>query len=536
MVSNPTAQQDSFRHGNGVFGRTKLSIAMFALGAALTLAGCGNGEDETSGGNASAPVASEAVVVSEPAPAAETPETPAPAANEPAAAEPAPAVEAPAAVAAESEGPAESATPAPVSEAASTPPSAADAGPSQSPPGLPPLVTEEPTLDPDMLAMIEAGDPIAGRTYAARCASCHALDRGGNAPGAAQIGPVLYGIFDAPIGAVAGFDYSPAFQALGETGATWTAARLNAFLTDPEGAVPGTEMTIGAIPSDQERANVIAFLRILADEPQPLVGDGEPAQAMGDTELLARIAAADPDRGQALTARCSGCHRFGAGDEPLIGPTLYDIVGAPVGGKEGFRYSAAFQDLNAAGAIWTYERLDEFLANPAVAIPGTAMGFTGVGGANDRAAIIAYLRTLAEEPFPLVVEGPTEIGVVRPGLDPLTYTADQADAGADAYADQCSECHGQDLHGEVIDAREEGVDIVPPLIGPNFETSWFTGNVGALFHYLLTRMPPDDPGGLDDAVYAEILAYVMARNGFAPGTKELPTDQTAMANMGFFQQ
>ncbi len=519
-----------------MLGRGRLVLAI-ALAAPLLLSGCGGKDEATSDGSEPA-AASDTVAagsIAEPVPAASPVSEPA----EPPAAEAASAI-APAEAAStpppESPGSAGPGASAPVAEASAATPAADAAITDGEQPNEPsPLALGDVTIDPEMLAMIEAGDPIAGRLRASRCTGCHALDRGGEAHAAAQVGPSLYNIFGTDIGAVTGFDYSLAFAAVHDSGAVWTVANLNAFLSDPEAAIPGTAMTIGGIPDAQDRANVIAFLRILADEPLPFTGGEEAAPVMGDPELLARIAGADPDRGQGLVARCSGCHRFGEGDPPLTGPNLYDVVGQLVGAKQSFRYSQAFIDLNAEGAVWTYERLDAFLANPAVAIPGTRMGFSGVAGPNDRAAIIAYLRTLAPEPFPLVVEGPTNIGVVREGLDPLTYTAAEADAGADIYADTCSRCHAADLHGE-IDLGSGGFGVVPPLIGPNFEGRWFTGNIDALFNVISRTMPPTARGTLDDQTVAEIVAYILARNGFAPGPTELPTDREVLANMGFFQQ
>ena len=49
-------------------------------------------------------------------------------------------------------------------------------------------------------------------------------------------------MFGARIGAVVGFDYSPIFRLMYETGAEWTAARLDAFLGDPAGTAPGTAL------------------------------------------------------------------------------------------------------------------------------------------------------------------------------------------------------------------------------------------------------------------------------------------------------
>lgn len=48
-----------------------------------------------------------------------------------------------------------------------------------------------------------------------------------------------------------------------------------------------------------------------------------------------------------------------------------------------------------AGMVWNDETLDAFLAAPAKAIPGTTKS-RGVANSQDRADIIAFLKTLTE--------------------------------------------------------------------------------------------------------------------------------------------
>ena len=52
-------------------------------------------------------------------------------------------------------------------------------------------------------------------------------------------------------------------------------------------------------------------------------------------------------------------------------------------------------------AAWTYEALNAFLANPKAYLPGTKMTFAGLKKPEDRANVIAYLRTLSDSPKPL---------------------------------------------------------------------------------------------------------------------------------------
>jgi cytochrome c len=50
----------------------------------------------------------------------------------------------------------------------------------------------------------------------------------------------------------------------------WTVDELNEFLYNPRGHIPGTKMTFAGIKNDSDRANVIAWLRTLSDNPEPL--------------------------------------------------------------------------------------------------------------------------------------------------------------------------------------------------------------------------------------------------------------------------
>ena len=399
------------------------------------------------------------------------------------------------------------------------------AEPTPAEPVAPPLATAEPELAPELAAMIEAADTIAGRSYAQRCAGCHEVDPATQGPAAAQIGPPLGDVVGRPIGTEAGFDYSPVFDLMAETGAVWTPARLDLFLADPAGTVPGTTMSAVSVASAEDRANLIAFLSELA---------GGERHRGTDPELLGMIAAADPEEGRTLAARCSGCHRYEADAEPLIGPNLAEIVGARIGTAAGFAYSPAMQALAADGAVWTFELLDDFLQSPATAVPGTRMGFAGIAGARDRAAVIAFLRSLSPDPVSLFAPA-DGIGNEQAGLEPVGFNAQQVERGRAHYLQlDCVRCHGVDLRGE-IDMREDGFGVAPALIGPNFTLRWYRGSVAALFAFLEAEKPRGDPGTYAAEVYADLIAYILSRNGFAPADTALPADRDALERMGFYQ-
>jgi cytochrome c len=254
--------------------------------------------------------------------------------------------------------------------------------------------------------MIAAADPKAGEKIAHTvCAACHTFDEGGKA----GVGPNLYGVVGAPHGHMAGFAYS---DALKSKQGPWTYDELNTWLTKPSAYAPGTKMTFAGLSSEKQRADLIAYLRTLSHNPEPLPA-AAPAQAAAPAApaaeakgaapqqppIGAAIAAADPAEGEKLTKKyCTVCHTFTKGGKAVVGPNLYGVVGAPHGHMEGFEYSAA---LKSKAGPWTYDELNAWLTKPMAYAPGTKMAFVGVPKESERAAIIAYLRTLAEHPEPL---------------------------------------------------------------------------------------------------------------------------------------
>ncbi|MEO1065937.1 MAG: cytochrome c family protein [Pseudomonadota bacterium] len=112
------------------------------------------------------------------------------------------------------------------------------------------------------------------------------------------------------------------------------------------------------------------------------------------------LASADIGAGEKLIKRCVACHSFEDGGANKVGPQLWDIVNRDMGAVSSFGYSGALEEYGA-GKQWTYEELDGFLKKPNAWIKGTAMGFAGLKKPDDRANIIAYMRTLSANPAPL---------------------------------------------------------------------------------------------------------------------------------------
>ncbi|WP_291178960.1 c-type cytochrome [Hyphomicrobium sp.] len=104
-----------------------------------------------------------------------------------------------------------------------------------------------------------------------KCLACHSAEKGA----ASKAGPNLWGVLGRPHGSLADFKgYSDAMQG---KGGDWTYADLAAFLHKPKEFVPGTKMIFAGISDTGELADVIAYIRTLADSPEPLPQAEAPA-------------------------------------------------------------------------------------------------------------------------------------------------------------------------------------------------------------------------------------------------------------------
>lgn len=110
----------------------------------------------------------------------------------------------------------------------------------------------------------------------------------------------------------------------------------------------------------------------------------------------AEVAAVDPAllaHGEKVFKKCSSCHKVGEGAKNKTGPILNGVVGRPAATVEGFKYSKAFQGASAEGLVWTEDQLDAFLTKPKAFIARNKMSFAGLKKEDDRAAVIAYLKS-----------------------------------------------------------------------------------------------------------------------------------------------
>jgi cytochrome c len=101
----------------------------------------------------------------------------------------------------------------------------------------------------------QAGDPDKGKRLYVQCTACHTVEAGGQA----RVGPNLHGVIGAQAATRPGFaNYS---DALKKSGITWTDEKLDSWLKKPAALVPGTKMVFVGLAKDQDRADLLAYLK-----------------------------------------------------------------------------------------------------------------------------------------------------------------------------------------------------------------------------------------------------------------------------------
>jgi hypothetical protein len=96
------------------------------------------------------------------------------------------------------------------------------------------------------------------------------------------------------------------------------------------------------------------------------------------------------------------------------------------------------------------------------------------------------------------------------------YTLAQSARGKAQYDSSCSSCH---------DTAE-----APTLVGDAFLRRWFGDSLQAVLAKMRT-MPADAAGSLGDAVYVDIIGYLLESSGFPAGAEELPTEPKLLENI-----
>lgn len=144
------------------------------------------------------------------------------------------------------------------------------------------------------------------------------------------------------------------------------------------------------VPAHGDGEHHLAYSMAVEDH-----GDAGAAEEQ-EIDLGALFAAADVAKGEKVFKKCQSCHKLEEGANGT-GPSLWGVVGRPIGSMAGFGYSGKLPE----GQDWTAENLFHFLESPKKFAPGTSMGFAGLKKPEDRAAVIAYLNEADGSPQPL---------------------------------------------------------------------------------------------------------------------------------------
>lgn len=126
-------------------------------------------------------------------------------------------------------------------------------------------VATAPQGAPDITALLASADAAKGAAFfGKKCAVCHTAEKGVGH----KVGPNLWGVMERKIAAAPGFNFSDGLKA--HAGEDWSVEHMNQFQYNPRKWAPGTIMAYAGTKKDQDRADLIAYLYSLSDNPKPL--------------------------------------------------------------------------------------------------------------------------------------------------------------------------------------------------------------------------------------------------------------------------
>ncbi|WP_208434986.1 c-type cytochrome [Bartonella phoceensis] len=122
--------------------------------------------------------------------------------------------------------------------------------------------------------------------------------------------------------------------------------------------------------------------------------------------LKDRLQKGNLENGRKIFHQCAICHTSGRNKSNRVGPPLWDIMNRPLAAAPGFSYSRVLRA--NSDKKWDFVTLDRYLQSPRQAFPGTIMSFRGIKNDQDRADLLLYLRSLSDDPIPLLTDNKKE--------------------------------------------------------------------------------------------------------------------------------
>ncbi|MBF0421616.1 MAG: c-type cytochrome [Magnetococcales bacterium] len=147
------------------------------------------------------------------------------------------------------------------------------------------------------------------------------------------------------------------------------------------------------------------------------------------------------DKGRRLARDCTPCHDMTSSHRlTQAGPPLWGIVGRRAASMPGYKYSQAHMKAGQGGLVWDESSLDRYLDNPKEFIPGNKMAFAGLHGAEERKAVIEYLKTLQDNNegriSPLIGQAILSLSAAEDG-----FSSEERIKRGRIEAEKCGACH-----------------------------------------------------------------------------------------------
>ena len=110
---------------------------------------------------------------------------------------------------------------------------------------------------------------------------------------------------------------------------------------------------------------------------------------------LAGPALADGDvtKGATIAKKCLACHSL-TDAKNKVGPSLVGVVGRPIASVADYKYSDDMLAFAKEAGNWDEAHLNSYLENPKASVAKTKMAFAGIKSPEERADLVAYLKTL----------------------------------------------------------------------------------------------------------------------------------------------
>lgn len=170
-------------------------------------------------------------------------------------------------------------------------------------------------------AAADLGDAQNGAKLWRKCKGCHMIGEGARN----RVGPHLNGLFGRRAAALDGYKYSADMMRAGADGLTWTPETLDVYIDNPKALVTGTRMAFRGIKDQQDRHDLVAYLRSFSASPAD-IPESAPTAAPRDPDVDPAILAiqGDPAYGEYLSSECTTCHQADGSDRGIP-----SIVGWP---------------------------------------------------------------------------------------------------------------------------------------------------------------------------------------------------------------